>query len=55
VRFRHPVLPEFLDWVILRGVRIGASCFEIMLRRHGTEVAVNVLERDGDGRVAITL
>jgi glycogen debranching enzyme len=55
IRFRHPVLPEFLDWVVLRGLRIGASRFEIMLRRYGNEVAVNVIARVGKGSVAITL
>jgi glycogen debranching enzyme len=55
VRFRHPVLPEFLDWVVLRGLRVGASRFDIMLRRYGANVAVNMLERAGKGRVAITL
>jgi glycogen debranching enzyme len=55
VRFRHPVLPEFLDWVVLRGLRVGASRFEIMLRRYGNEVAVNVLERVGKGSVTATL
>jgi glycogen debranching enzyme len=55
VSFRHPYLPEFLDEVVIRGLRVGNSRFDVMLRRHGADVSVNVLDRVGDGRVAITL
>jgi glycogen debranching enzyme len=55
VSFRHPRPPEFLDQVVIRGLRVGDSRFDIVLRRHGTDVSVNVLERFGKGRVAITL
>ena len=55
VRFRQPRLPDFLDQVVIRQLRIGDSSFDIMLRRYGADVSVNVLDRRGDGRVAITL
>ena len=55
VSFRHPCLPEFLDEVVIRALRVGDSRFDVMLRRHGADVSVNVLDRVGDGRVAITL
>jgi glycogen debranching enzyme len=55
VRFRQPCLPEFLDEVVIRQLRVGDSQFDVMLRRYGAEVSVNVLDRRGDGRVAITL
>jgi glycogen debranching enzyme len=55
VRFRHPCLPHFLDQVAIRQLRIGGSCFDIMIRRSGADVSVNVLKRQGDGRVVITL
>jgi hypothetical protein len=55
VRFRQPRLPEFLDQVVIRKLRVGDSQFDIMLRRYGSEVSVNVLDRRGDGRIAITL
>jgi glycogen debranching enzyme len=55
VRFRQPRLPDFLDQVAIRRLRVGASCFDIMLRRSGGDVSVNVLDRRGDGRVAVTL
>jgi glycogen debranching enzyme len=55
VRFRQPRLPEFLDEVVIRHLRVGDSEFDLMLRRSGADVSVNVLDRRGDGRVAITV
>jgi glycogen debranching enzyme len=54
IRFRQPRLPEFLDWVEIRRLDVGASSFELMLRRYGADVTVNILDRRGDGRVVIT-
>ena len=55
IRFRQPHLPEFLDEVIIRNLTLGDSRFDVMLRRYGNEVSVNLLDRQGDGRLAITL
>ena len=54
VRFRQPRLPDFLDQVVIRNLEVGDSRFDIMLRRYGGDVSVNVLDRRGDGRIAIT-
>jgi glycogen debranching enzyme len=51
VIFRQPALPAFLDEVVLRRVAIGGGVLDIALRRAGSEVAVNVLNRQGDVRV----
>jgi glycogen debranching enzyme len=55
VRFRQPRLPVFLDQVVIRKLRVGDSQFDLVLRRYGADVSVNILDRQGDGRVAITL
>jgi glycogen debranching enzyme len=55
VRFRRPRLPDFLDQVVIRHLEVGDSRFDLMLRRYGGDVSVNVLDRRGDGRIAITL
>jgi glycogen debranching enzyme len=55
IRFRQPQLPDFLDWVEIRRLRLGASSFDIMLRRYGNDVSVNVLDRRGEGRVVVTV
>ncbi|MCZ6744874.1 MAG: amylo-alpha-1,6-glucosidase, partial [Alphaproteobacteria bacterium] len=55
VRFNHPRLPDFLDEVLIRSLRIGQSRMDIVLRRHGSDVTVNILEKEGEGRVSVTL
>src|SRR5690606_28473296 len=55
VRFRQPRLPDFIDQVVIRKLEVGDSRFDIVLRRYGGDVSVNVLDRRGDGRIAITL
>ena len=41
--------------MVIRNLHIGLSRFDVMLRRYGTDVSVNVLDRVGDGRVVVTL
>lgn len=45
----HPRLPDFVDEVWLRKLRLDSEAsIDLLLRRHGNDVAVNVLRRDGD-------
>ena len=55
VRFCHPRLPDLLDMVAIRKLRVGNSCFDLTLRRHGSDVSVDVLDQVGDGLVAVTM
>ena len=54
VRFRQPRLPAFLDEVTIRSLAIGGSRLDILLRRYGSDVSVDVIRRDGDAQVAVT-
>jgi glycogen debranching enzyme len=47
----RPELPSFLDQVILRRLSLGDARLDIAVRRAGSEVAVNVMSRQGDIRV----
>jgi glycogen debranching enzyme len=49
----HPRLPEFLDEVSLRNLRLQNASVDLLLRRHGNDVAINVLRRSGDVAVDI--
>ena len=49
--FNTPRLPEFLDEVRIRGLTLGDSRVDVLLRRHNNDVAVNVLARSGTVRV----
>jgi len=47
VTFREPVLPHFLDEIILRGLAIGGGLADVALRRSNRHIVVDVLEKRG--------
>jgi glycogen debranching enzyme len=53
IRFTDPTLPDFLDEVILRGLRLDSSSLDLRLHRHGRDVTVNVLDRTGGIHVTL--
>ncbi|PAY08023.1 amylo-alpha-1,6-glucosidase [Bradyrhizobium sp. UFLA03-84] len=55
IRLRDPCLPEFLNDVVLRDLRLGASSVDLRLRRHGDEVSLEVLHTRGQIQVSIVL
>ena len=55
IRLRDPRLPEFLNEVVLRDLRLGASSVDLRLRRHDDEVSLEVLRTRGQIQVSIVL
>ncbi|CAL76254.1 conserved hypothetical protein [Bradyrhizobium sp. ORS 278] len=55
IRLRNPRLPAFLDWVVLRDLRLGHSTIDLRLRRHGEDVSMEVLRRRGQIQVSLVL
>ncbi len=55
IRFCRPRLPAFLDEVRIRALSLGTNRVDMLLRRHGEDVSVNVLRREGHAQVAVTL
>jgi glycogen debranching enzyme len=53
IRFRDPVMPDFLSEVIIRNLRLGQSRADVRLHRFGQDVTVNVLGRHGSTRILI--
>jgi glycogen debranching enzyme len=51
--FRRPVLPEWLPWVEVRGLRLGRSHLDVMVTRGRAGAAVEVLDRRGDAEVVV--
>ena len=49
----YPLLPEFLEEVRIRGIRVGAGTVDLSFRRIGDDVAVNVLGRTGNLEVVV--
>ncbi|HEX6265724.1 MAG TPA: amylo-alpha-1,6-glucosidase [Burkholderiales bacterium] len=55
VILRRPRLPAFIDWLSVRGLRIGEGRLDLMFRRHDSSIAVSLLERAGDADVQVVL
>jgi glycogen debranching enzyme len=55
VILRRPRLPAFIDWISVRGLRLGEGRLDLMFRRHDSSVAVNLLDRAGDADVQVVL
>jgi glycogen debranching enzyme len=53
VNLYYPLLPEFLEKVRIRGLKVGSSSVDLSFRRVGDDVAVNVLGRTGNLEVVV--
>jgi glycogen debranching enzyme len=51
IGFIDPVMPYFLDELVIRGLRLGRSAADVRLSRVGDDVTVSVLTRVGDARI----
>ena len=47
ITFREPVLPQFLDEIILRGLAIQGGSADVAFRRSNRHIVVDVLEKRG--------
>jgi glycogen debranching enzyme len=54
ILFDRPVLPDFLDEIVLRQLRVGEAEADVQIRRANGEVALNVMRRSGEARVVLT-
>ncbi len=55
IRFLHPVLPPFLDEVRLVDLRVGDAVVDVQFARHGGQVGVNVLRKEGEVEISVVL
>jgi glycogen debranching enzyme len=55
VILRRPSLPPFIEWLTVRGLRVGTGKLDLMFRRHDSSVAVNLLSREGEAEVEVML
>jgi glycogen debranching enzyme len=51
--FTHPVLPAFLNRLELHNLRVGQGRVDLLLLRHGQDVGINVLRREGQIEIAM--
>jgi hypothetical protein len=55
LRFDRPSLPPCLQTVRIENLRIGQARVDLELARHESDVAVNLLRRDGDVAVVVAM
>jgi glycogen debranching enzyme len=53
IRFDQPALPEFLDELHLRGLKARLGGADILLRRSGGDVSVNLTKRQGSVPIVV--
>ncbi|HEX3595989.1 MAG TPA: hypothetical protein VHU80_12845, partial [Polyangiaceae bacterium] len=51
--FERPMLPDFVDDVIIRNLRVGAARVDLRVHRYPEDVGVNVLRKTGDVEVIL--
>ncbi|HTV45824.1 MAG TPA: amylo-alpha-1,6-glucosidase [Stellaceae bacterium] len=54
IRLDHPILPEFLDSLHVRGLQGGRGSVDLKLQRSGAEVAVTVTRRQGEVPIVVS-
>ena len=55
VRFDHPLLPAFLDFVEFKNLQVGQGSIDLALERHPHDVGVHVLRKVGEAEVSVVL
>jgi glycogen debranching enzyme len=53
ILLRNPRLPDFIDDVTIRGLVLGDRSVDFVVRRHGTEVSLQILGGSGDIRISV--
>jgi glycogen debranching enzyme len=53
IRLRNPRLPDFLNEVVLRNLTLGDASVDLAVRRHNSNVSVEVLQSDGGVQVSV--
>jgi len=49
----RPLLPDYLDWLQIKNMRVGDAVLDLGFSRHDQDVAVKVLRKEGDVDVAV--
>jgi glycogen debranching enzyme len=52
--FSQPVLPQFLEHIEIKNLRIGDAAVDLSLERHAKDVGINILRREGRVEIVVT-
>ncbi|MDD3763718.1 MAG: amylo-alpha-1,6-glucosidase [Nevskiales bacterium] len=55
IHFDRPRLPEWMDTLEIRDLRVGERSVDLSLRRHANDVSINVLRRQGNLQVNVRI
>jgi glycogen debranching enzyme len=55
LRFQHPTLPEYLDWLEIRDLHVGSASVDLKLMRYSLDVGIDVTRKQGDVEIAVFL
>src|SRR5438552_3948121 len=55
LRIKRPMLPQYVDQVEIRGLRVGQACADLLFSRSGDHVAVKVQRVEGEMEVTLQL
>ena len=55
IRLRNPMLPAFMDEVLLRNLRLGAASADITVRRYKDAISLDILRTKGEIQISIVL
>jgi len=53
IRFDHPALPDYLQWVRIRNLQVADGVVDLTLRRHARDVGLSVDTKTGDVDVVL--
>lgn len=53
IHFVDPVMPAFLDHLTITGLSLRGSRFDLRFQRHGGDVTLNLLRRQGDAKIML--
>jgi glycogen debranching enzyme len=53
IRFTYPTLPPFLEEVSIANLKVGEASADLLIKRYGHDVAINVLRREGSVEVVV--
>ena len=54
MKFNHPMLPEFLESIVLKRLSVGQGEIDVQVSRVAGEVAVSVVRSFGEVRSVVT-
>ncbi|HKQ30542.1 MAG TPA: amylo-alpha-1,6-glucosidase [Burkholderiales bacterium] len=53
--FRHPRLPDCVQWLEIRNLPLGDGAVSLRLARHAKDVGINVLDKKGDVEISVSV